>query len=196
MNHLASRLASWAAARNLPTNRGELAGGVLGAAVFSPDHRYRYVLTRTWAAGRPHLAWVMLNPSTASGATDDNTLRRICGFSRRAGAGGLVVVNLFALRATDPSALPAHPDPIGAHNDEVLAELADDTTTDVVAGWGASWGHLHNRAATVTALFTVAGRQLRCLGTTRSGHPRHPLRLHHETPLSNYSTPAPVPQTS
>ncbi|MDB5297796.1 MAG: hypothetical protein JWO31_3779 [Phycisphaerales bacterium] len=72
------------------------------AAVLSPCERYRYVLHRWWDESKPAVCWLMLNPSTADAATDDPTIRKCCGFARAWGAGGIAVVNLFALRATDP----------------------------------------------------------------------------------------------
>jgi len=59
---------------------------------------YRYHLWRTWDETRPRLLWVMLNPSTADGETDDPTVRRCIGFSKGWGYGSIEIVNLFAYR--------------------------------------------------------------------------------------------------
>ena len=67
-----------------------------GAVVVGP---YRYLLWREWNAKLPRLLWILLNPSTADERVDDPTLRRVLGFSRSYGFGGLEVVNLFALRS-------------------------------------------------------------------------------------------------
>src|SRR5687767_7200334 len=80
------------------------ADGVIRGAVISDDQRYRYQLVRGWS-GEPPIVWVMLNPSTADGTQDDHTIRKIVQFSRNWGYGSLTVVNLFALRATKPTAL-------------------------------------------------------------------------------------------
>lgn len=48
---------------------------------------------------------VMLNPSTADEAQNDPTVERCERRALRLGFGQLEVVNLFALRSTDPSAL-------------------------------------------------------------------------------------------
>ena len=45
-------------------------------AMISADGQYRYRLWRTWDPSLHKLVWVMLNPSTADGQTDDPTIRR------------------------------------------------------------------------------------------------------------------------
>ena len=72
-----------------------------GDAVFSGCGRYRYRLTRE-LGGKLTLTVVMLNPSTADGSADDPTIRRCKGFAKDWGYGRLVIVNLYAFRATNP----------------------------------------------------------------------------------------------
>ncbi|MEN3308969.1 MAG: hypothetical protein V7603_5171 [Micromonosporaceae bacterium] len=167
-----------------------LDGAVHASATFSPDaaKTHRYVLTRTWGSGT-RIGWLMLNPSTADALVDDKTIGRCTSYSRRWGAGGLVVVNLFALRSTDPGALRGHPDPVGVSNDEaILAQLADDHLATVVAAWGAH-PFAAARARHVTDIFAAQRIRLQCLGATRNGHPRHPCRLPDGVPLRAYPTP-------
>ncbi|MHA4819459.1 DUF1643 domain-containing protein [Streptomyces aculeolatus] len=176
---LPEALAAWAAPRGLAVE-----DGTAGVAVFSaePTPTYRYALTRTW--GEPsgeHVVFVLLNPSTADSTDDDPTLRRIIGFARREGFAGAVVVNLFALRSTDPSALAEHPDPVGEHGDAVLDLLAAQQVP-VIAGWGAS-GQFAGRDAAVAEQLDAHSVRLHCLGTTKAGHPRHPLYLPAAAPL-------------
>lgn len=115
----------------------------------------------------------MLNPSTADAERDDPTIRRCASFARAWGLGGMTVVNLFALRATDPARLRRARDPIGRDNDRHIAEAAAGADRVVVA-WGVH-GTLRDRDRAVLAL--LAGARPRCLGLTRGGHPRHPLYL-------------------
>ena len=153
-------------------------------ATISADQTYRYELGRSWSDG-PLDVWIMLNPSTATADVDDPTIRRCIGFSRGWGAGALAVVNLFALRSTDPKALLRHPDPIGPVNDEYIAEaasLADVEGGRVIAAWGA-----HVMAA-------ERGRQVRrvaggllALGMTKAGAPRHPLYVRGDAELSPWT---------
>ena len=95
-------------------------GGCRGTAVLSADQTRRYLLTRRWDDG-PLMAWVMLNPSTADARTDDATITRCVRRARDLGAfGGIAVVNLFSLRATDPRALTSCPDSVGVGNDSFI----------------------------------------------------------------------------
>lgn len=143
--------------------------------------RYRYHLARHWGqAPGPVVLWVMLNPSTADDEQDDPTIRRCIGFSRGWGFHGLRVVNLFALRATDPRALADSLDPVGMENDiAITAAVRDGNTLRVIAAWGAH-RFARDRALEVKhLLWREAARHLSCtvshLGLTRSGAPRHPL---------------------
>lgn len=156
----------------------DLAGGIAAAVFDSPARVYRYLLTRIWDPAVPPAVFLMLNPSTADALEDDNTIRRLAGpngFARRMGAGGLVVVNLFALCSTDPRVLRHHPDPVGPLNDAFIRRATHRADT-VVAAWGAA-GVEHGRGARVTE--TLRGRRvaLHCLGRTSTGQPRHPLYL-------------------
>lgn len=166
-----------------------LSAGVTGTARLSDDGVYRYELTRSWAAGTLQAAldqrclWVMLNPSTAAADVDDATIRKCIEFSRRWGYGGLVVVNLYALRATDPSELAGHPAPVGPANDAVITRwLASADVGRVVEAWGAH-PMARDRAKVVHTVIRRYRRDVWCLGTTSGGAPRHPGRIGYDTPL-------------
>ncbi|WP_229803464.1 DUF1643 domain-containing protein [Planobispora rosea] len=147
---------------------------VVASAVI--DGPYRYDLRRIWDAGRtPTIcAWVMLNPSRADENTDDPTVRRYIAYAQRWGFGGIVVRNLFALRATDPAALLSADDPIGPDNDAWLSERLAGVACVVVA-WGCGrYPRLaEERWRRVAQL--LAGHRLLCLRTGRDGQPVHPL---------------------
>src|ERR1700761_9373795 len=104
------------------------------SAKFSPDEKYRYTLSRRWSEG-PLLTWLMFNPSTATEYTLDATVRRCMGFSKRWGYGGFVVVNLYAIRGTDPKTPAKVEDPIGPENDYWINEVFRETQ-DVICAWG------------------------------------------------------------
>lgn len=96
----------------------------------------------------------------------------------------MTVLNLYALRATNPEALAIHPDPIGVGNDEILREAAryGDRFRTVVA-WGAHRMVTPERISVLTSAASEAGTTLWCLGTTKSGAPRHPLYVRGDQPL-------------
>lgn len=112
-----------------------------GAAVFSPCGVYRYRLERAIAPQLERVvAFVMLNPSTATEHVDDPTIRRCIGFARSWDAGRLVIGNLFALRATDPRVMKAHAEPVGPDNDQHLLAIAREAHL-VVCAWGNHGAH-------------------------------------------------------
>ena len=142
------------------------------AAEFDPTGTYRYSLSRAWDSNASPLALVMLNPSTVDGTVDDPTIRRCIHFARSWGYGSLEVVNLFAYRATAPSGLLNAADPIGPENDCFILE-AKMRASKIIVAWGHR-GTLNSRDKAVIRLLSPTG-DLYCLGTTHSGHPRHPL---------------------
>jgi hypothetical protein len=141
------------------------------------DGPYRYTLWRLWD-DRPHVVFIMLNPSTADAQADDPTIRRCMGFARLWGYGGICVVNLFAYRSTDPRALATVLDPVGPRNDEQIDSTIGGADL-IVAAWGAH-GTIGARSAVVRAL-VEKHRPLHHLGLTKNGSPRHPLYLRGDT---------------
>lgn len=143
------------------------------SAEFSPDLKYRYVLMRRWADG-PTMLFIGLNPSTATAREDDPTIRRLLGFAKREGCGTLVVVNLFALRSTDPSRLKEESDPVGPDNDLHIVEAAKQVDI-VLAGWGGGIpAAFKDRPLQVLGLLQPC--RIWSLGLTeRNGWPKHPL---------------------
>lgn len=148
-------------------------------ARIDPTGAYRYMLMRRWGHDERQVLWVMLNPSTADALQDDPTVRRCRIFSRRWGYGGMTVVNLFALRATDPRLLAASPDPVGPDNDATILEGLR-THQLVIAAWGVH-GALRGRDRTVRELMQRAGAVVHHLGLTSAGQPKHPLYLRGDT---------------
>lgn len=91
--------------------------------------------------------------------------------------GGIVVLNLFAYRATDPCELLIVDDPVGPDNDtHLLREASWPIALTFIAAWGGG-GNYKGRAQHVAQMFRAQGITLHCLGTTKDGAPRHPLRI-------------------
>lgn len=158
-------------------------------ACLSDCGRYRYTLIRHWGPLPPSL-WaaaealivVMLNPSTANHLIDDPTVGRCVGFAEREGKRALIVLNLYGLRATSPTALLTAADPVGPLNDGYLiayARMARESGAPVLAAWGMN--AKPDRVAAFRRIFH--GVDLRCLGVTKAGHPRHPLYVRGDQPL-------------
>lgn len=157
-----------------------------GAALISDDGRFRYWLARVWEPGLEPMVWIMLNPSTADADTDDATIRRCCGFAKRAGHGGILVVNLFAYRSTDPRELVrlGAGECVGQQNDSHIVTAAKATLDrGVVCAWGSLRRELRPRASRVLELLQSCAATPMCYGRTAAGEPRHPVRLAYETPL-------------
>lgn len=167
-------------------------GEVTRSALFSPDGRYRYWLTRDWAPDGYRATFIMLNPSIADAGVDDPTIRRCIGFARSWGCTGLTVLNAYALVATDPlallEALCLGQDPIGPQNDLILEStlaLARQRGFKVVAAWGANKAMTAERVRKVVQF--AGGRDgLLCLGQNVDGSPKHPVRLAGDTELRRW----------
>jgi len=151
----------------------------MNIAVISPCGKYRYALTRSieqpirWV--KPVL-FIMLNPSTADAVSDDPTIRRCIQFTKDMGGTKLTVCNLFALRSTDPEQLLKAEDPIGPDNLMVLmSELKDHTFGEIILAFG------NHKAVKKFDLSIFDHFNVKCLGTTKNGMPRHPLYLKKDT---------------
>jgi len=160
---------------------------MINSAIISPCGQYRYTLHRQipsvlrWV--HPCL-FVMLNPSTADATQDDPTIRRCLHFAKREGCTSLTVVNLFALRATNPKALAQHSAPFGPDNGLHLAgQIREHQQIGIiVAAWGAH--PIDSRFQAVGALkMALQNAGALCLGMTKDGSPRHPLYVKNDQPL-------------
>ena len=161
-------------------------------ASISANGQYRWSLHREWKAPNERPRWVtfvMLNPSTADAEVDDPTIRRCIGFAKALGGTGLAVVNLYALRATNPADLWRSADPIGPSNDEHLAmffSMSARYDSPLIAAWGS-----HAKPDRVATVLSLPGAyRLQALHVTKSGAPGHPLYL----PATAAPAPWPTPR--
>lgn len=152
--------------------------GTVATATFDWTDAYRYLLTRTFLSecGSGVVTFIMLNPSTADALKNDPTVTRCCNYAKRWGFGSMEVVNLFALRATDPAELRQTSDPTGGEANDRYIEESCGRADLVVAAWGAH-GNLKNRAWVVKHLLRPVATRVRALALTSGGEPRHPLYL-------------------
>jgi hypothetical protein len=145
-------------------------GQAQSTAWYSPCETYRYGLRRVWDEGKPEVLFIMLNPSTATELHNDPTIERCQRRALALGFGALRIANLFAFRATRPRDLRRAADPEGPENGAVLQRWAA-TAAMTLAAWGVH-GALRGAGPRVAALLDG---DVRHLGLTRAGHPRHPL---------------------
>lgn len=145
---------------------------------------YRYALWRIWDKDLPLLPVCMLNPSKADHTVNDNTIVQLMTRARTlvlpapvpvGPFGGLLAINVFAYRATDPADMKLATDPVGPHNEVVIGALLERTST-LLCAWGAHACYL-NRDEELQCLMQKHGTLAFALRLTKHGKPCHPLRL-------------------
>jgi len=151
-------------------------------ANFSEDRKYRYTLSRIWLPEKPYVCFVGLNPSTADENIDDPTIRRCLGYANAWGYGGLVMVNLFAFRATDPKDIMKAGDPIGPDNEWFLKRTSCDAGLTIIA-WGTKGSYLNQDKDVLTFVLTDPYY----LKLTKEGYPAHPLYLKKDLKPKKYA---------
>lgn len=144
---------------------------------------YRYRLYRSLDSDlrwyRPAV-FVMLNPSTADEIENDPTIRRCIDFAKREGRTHMIVINLFALRSTDPKALKYHADPVGPDN-LIHWEKELKNSDFKIAAWGTN-PMAKEQAKKIIEMYPG----FLCLGKNKDGSPKHPLYLAKNTPLIEF----------
>lgn len=143
---------------------------------------HRYTLHRSWLGNGGVVNFIMLNPSTADEVADDATIRRCVGFAKRWGYSGLVVTNLFAYRATQPSDLCAllgidggWREAVGEDNTAHLSREARYAHL-VVCAWGDNCEMKNSNRHDLSMLSILEHRDIFCIRKTKRGNPAHPCR--------------------
>lgn len=164
---------------------------------FGYEYFPRYSLTRRFGCEYfPYALFIMLNPSTADGTVDDQTIRKCTGFTRQWGLKGFHVVNLFAYRTSSPAVLrDMKGDPVGKDNRTWVFRMVNDTVRGaeaagvaptIVCGWGNNGVHRQQDRTMMSWLKEWDVRPM-CLKTSTTGTPYHPLYVPFNTPLIPYS---------
>lgn len=156
---------------------------IIKSAHFSKCEKYRYTLLRGWGdfGDRRPVVFIGLNPSTADAEIDDPTIRRCIQFAKNWGYPGMIMINLFAYRSTDPKKLLSVDDPVGPSNDYWIMTAVTDADC-VVAAWGAT-GNTKERSNKVLFFLLTLNIKMKCLGMTKDGFPKHPLYLPYSSKL-------------
>lgn len=150
-------------------------------AILSEDRKYRYILSRIWDEAKPTVLFIGLNPSTADETTDDPTIRRCINFAKSWRYDGILMANLFAFRSTNSKGLYTEQDPVGSANDFYIKEYSDKPKL-TIACWG-NHGNFINHSEEVCKLVN----SLYCLDINKSGEPKHPLYVKHNTTPKPYT---------
>lgn len=155
------------------------------SAIISECGLYRYRLDRHVDIGGLTFAFFGVNGSTATADTDDATVRKWIGFSRRNAARRFIVGNAFGYRATDVRELAKVPDPVGPDNDRYIGEIIAEADV-LVPCWGNSDKvpeHLWHHFDSLMRRCIYSGKPVKVFGWTKSNDPKHPLMLGYDTPL-------------
>ena len=166
-------------------------------ACFSCDRAHRLKLEIPFTHdNRRHetVALVMKNPSSADQYHADTTIRRVEEYVHRnfRSAARLIVLNLFAYRATDPSTvektrrLSGLESIVGDGNDAAIT-AAVQASDHVILGWGARSGiDQSDYERRILRLAEILQPHRRRLWHVRdlmiNSHPRHPLQWAYGSP--------------
>ena len=139
------------------------------------DKNNRYQLWRIWDNEKPLILFILLNPSNADDKNDDNTVKKLIGFTKKFEFGGFYLGNLYSLITTNPS-------PRKFINNEARnikhIQIMKKKCKKIIIGWG-NLGNYPN-----WLLDNLS--EIMCLGINKNGTPKHPLYLSYKTHLINY----------
>lgn len=155
-------------------------------AHFSLDRRYRYLLWRIWDSKKGLICFVGLNPSTANEKENDATIRRLIHFTEQQGYGGFYIVNLFSYRSRDFDDVKSSVSPIGIKTDYYIKKYARKSNL-VCLIWGGKGVYLDRDKEVEMLIYKEEqASEIRCLGKTNKGNPKHPLYLPNTTKMVYY----------
>lgn len=158
----------------------------MAAFIDGPFKRYRYWLKRRVGLGKRLIVWIMLNPSTAEHRTNDATIRRVLRFSKDWGFDLVIVLNMYAYRATSPKRLmrvmkKRGADHVFGEDNQFWHDYWLERADRVLIGWG---GNINIHPLETMQIFP----QAYCLGVTRSLQPKHPLMIAANTQPVTYES--------
>ena len=142
------------------------------------------------------VAFIGLNPSSASHLVADNTLIRCWGYVLRWNATNLLMLNLFSARGTRPECLLDYAgDESNVDRVANAAQRVHIGGGTVVAAWGATpSGRLgrivRSRIDVICDALAHHHVPLRALGLAKDKMPRHPLMMNADAVLAPWVRPA------
>jgi len=144
---------------------------------------HRYTLWRRFKEGTPlsrMVAFIGLNPSTATPEKLDPTVKRCENYAKAWGFGGFVMLNLFSYRATSPKEMKEYEQKSASYeahmkNGKAIYDVSAQCAMTVCC-WG-NGGSLFGFSKNTLAGFERLGIEVHCIQKTKSGEPAHPLYL-------------------
>ena len=124
--------------------------------------------------------FVGLNPSTANGSKNDNTITKLIKITRNNGFGGFYMMNLFALVSPYPEDLTKSDDPLG-DNDGWIEKISPKCEK-VIFAWG-DFKEARERSQKIIEMFPDGY----ALIINKNGTPRHPLYVKADTKPKQYN---------
>lgn len=119
-----------------------------------------------------------MNPSTADHAKNDPTILKVMRYSKRWGYGSVLVLNIYAFRASKPENLPHRMrDRVGPRNNwwiRTIFTYAKRKDVPVICAWGVKH---EERGRWVRQVAAGLGLRLQCLEVALNGEPKHPRFL-------------------
>lgn len=146
-------------------------------AIFSPDRRHRLALFRTWGdspAYNNRIMYIGLNPSKADESKNDNTIRRLIGFSKKFGYSSMVMCNVFSFVSTYPDLIEYDPESMKDN----LIEIYNQSRNCICTVF--CWSGLHKKIIDASGMYIRLIEMFpkaMCFGKNADGSPKHPLYL-------------------
>ena len=153
--------------------------------------QYRYLLERNNLLldneDKRFILWIMHNPSTADAKKDDPTIRRCKQFTIDFGINNLKIVNLFAVRSTDPKYLKHlnFQNCMGPYNNKIILKQIKDAYK-IIYAFGNVKAHKYRVGNLKEIINAFSSKIIYCLGTTKKGYPLHPLYVKRNTKLFKF----------
>jgi hypothetical protein len=154
--------------------------------------RHRYRLDRQLSGDGPVVAFFGVNPSRADAERDDPTTKKWLHFAGKLNARAYIAGNPFALRSHDVKQLAQADDPVGPENEWYLQQIMDEAEIYIPC-WGAREKlpkplrpRLDRFCNMMLANARCYGKRVMTFGRTKSGDPKHPLMLSHNTELMEW----------
>lgn len=153
---------------------------MIRSAVISPCGTHRFQLLREFeiedterSIGGTSVLFVLNNPSTADGKSEDPTSRRGKGYTDAWGHSRYYFGNTNPWRSTDPRLARVPPEDVLTENDLWLREMASEASLTIAAWGGKANPALADRALRVLREVT----DVHYLELTNDGTPKHILYL-------------------